>query len=118
LPRLKTEGSKEMEVYNLDDFFKGWIVGNFSPSLFVNSEFEVGVKFFKKGDVELAHKQLTATEITVVIEGNIRLSSFEYSRGDVILIPPNEVANFESLTDSSLVCIKYPSIPNDKMVEQ
>ena len=105
-----------MENYKLDDFFKGWIVGNFSPSLFLNSEFEVGVKFFKKGDTELAHKQIIATEITVIIEGKIRLGSSEYNRGDVILIPPNEVADFESLTDSSLVCIKYPSIPNDKVV--
>jgi quercetin dioxygenase-like cupin family protein len=105
-----------MEKYKVDDFFKGWIVGDFSPSLHRNSDFEVGVKFFKKGEVEASHKQLIATEITVVIEGEIRLGRSVFSRGDVISIPPHEVADFESLTDSSLVCIKFPSIPNDKVV--
>ena len=105
-----------MEKHQIEDFFKGWIVGDFSPSLHRNSDFELAVKFFKKGQVEAAHKQLIATEITVVIEGEIRLGSSYFTRGDIISIPPNEVADFESLTDSSLVCIKFPSIPNDKVV--
>jgi quercetin dioxygenase-like cupin family protein len=104
-----------MEKYRVEDFFKGCFVGDFSPSLFKNSDFEVAVKFFKKGEVEHAHKQLIATEITVVIEGTIRLADSLFVRGDVISIPPHEVADFESITDSSLVCIKFPSIPNDKV---
>lgn len=105
-----------MEKYKVSDFFKGWIVGDFSPSLHRNSDFEMAVKFFNKGDVEPAHKQIIATEITVVIEGEIRMGSSFFARGDIISIPPNEVADFESITDSSLVCIKFPSIPNDKVV--
>ena len=105
-----------MEKHKVEDFTKGWIIGDFSPSLFKNSEFEIAVKFFKKGEVEPAHKQLIATEITVVIEGTIRLADSLFERGDVISIPPYEVADFESITDSSLVCIKFPSIPNDKVV--
>lgn len=105
-----------MDVSRIDDFFKGWIVGDFKPSLHKNSEFEVAVKFFKQGEIETSHKQLIATEITVVIEGEIRLGGSTFKRGDIISIPPNEVAAFESLTDSSLVCIKFPSLPNDKVV--
>lgn len=104
-----------MNVHNIDDFIKGWFIGDFSPSLHKNSDFEVAVKFFQKGEVEASHKQLIATEITVVIQGEIRLGGSFFSRGDVISIPPHEVADFESLTDSSLVCIKFPSIPNDKV---
>jgi quercetin dioxygenase-like cupin family protein len=105
-----------MDKYNISDFFKGWIVGDFSPTLHRNSDFEIAVKFFSQGEIEAAHKQLIATEITVVIEGEVRLGSSFFTRGDIISIPPNEVADFESLTDSSLVCIKFPSIPNDKVV--
>ena len=105
-----------MEKHKVEDFIKGWFIGDFSPSLFKNSEFEIAVKFFKKGEVEPPHKQLIATEITVVIEGTIRLADSLFKRGDVISIPPHEVADFESITDSSLVCIKFPSIPNDKVV--
>jgi quercetin dioxygenase-like cupin family protein len=105
-----------MEIYKVEDFFKGWVVGDFSPSLHRNSDFEMAVKFFQKGDTEAAHMQLIATEITVVIEGEIRLGGSTFTRGNIISIPPNEVAAFESITDSSLVCIKFPSIPNDKVV--
>lgn len=105
-----------MNLYKVEDFFKGWIIGDFSPSLHKNSDFEVAVKFFRQGDTEASHKQLVATEITVVIEGHVRLGSLTFGRGDVISIPPHEVADFESLTDSSLVCIKFPSLPNDKVV--
>ena len=104
-----------MQEFKLDDFFKGWIIGNFSPSLHPNPHVEVGVKFFKLGEVEKAHKQLLSTEITVVIDGTIRLGTKIFQRGDIILIPPQEVLDFESLTDSSLVCLKFPSIPDDKV---
>jgi quercetin dioxygenase-like cupin family protein len=105
-----------MDFYKVEDFFKGWIIGDFAPSLHKNSDFEVAVKFFKRGETEASHKQLIATEITVVIEGHIRLGGSIFERGDIISIPPHEVADFESLTDSSLVCVKFPSIPNDKVV--
>jgi quercetin dioxygenase-like cupin family protein len=105
-----------MKSYKLEEFFKGWVVGDFNPSLFKNSDFEVAVKFFEKGDREPAHKQLIATEITIVVGGIIKLGEEIYSRGDIIEIQPNEITAFESLTQSSLVCIKFPSIPNDKVV--
>ena len=105
-----------MESYKLDDFFKGWVVGNFQPTLHLTSHFEVGVKHFAVGEVEAAHKQLVATEITIVISGRIRLGKEEFSDGDIISIPPHEVADFEALTECSLVCIKFPSLPDDKVV--
>ena len=36
-----------MEKYKVEDFFKGWFIGDFSPSLFKNTHFEVAVKFFE-----------------------------------------------------------------------
>ncbi len=105
-----------MRLFKLEDFFKGWIIGDFSPSLHVNPYVEVGVKFFKEGEVEPAHMQLVATEITIVIEGTIRLGGKIFRRGDVVSISPNEIADFKSLTESSVVCIKFPSIPNDKVI--
>ena len=105
-----------MKSYRLEDFHKGWFLGDFQPSVFATSEFEVAVKTFQIGDEEPSHKQLVSTEITVVIEGNIRLGDFNFSAGDIIEIPPGEFASFQSLTKSILVCIKFPSIPDDKVI--
>jgi quercetin dioxygenase-like cupin family protein len=105
-----------MDRFKLEHFFKGWVIGDFSPSLLKNSNFEIGVKNFEQGDTEPAHMQLIATELTIVVSGKIRLGDQYLSDGDIAVIPPNEVADFEALTTCSLVCIKYPSIPNDKIV--
>lgn len=106
-----------MKSYRLGNFHKGWFLGNFQPTIFNNSDFEVAVKVFQIGDEEPSHKQLISTEITVVIEGNIRLGGFYFSAGDIIEIPPGEFASFLSLTDSILVCVKFPSIPDDKVTK-
>lgn len=107
----------EFEHYRLEDFKLGWIVGNFSPSLLRSQEIEISIKHFKRGDLEPSHKQLVATEITVVISGSIRLGESVYGINDIIQILPETYADFESLTDSSLVCIKFPSLPSDKVLE-
>jgi hypothetical protein len=104
-------------ISSIADFPKGWIIGDFSPSLFVNKNVEVSVKYFRSGDLEPSHKQLIATEITVVVSGKIRMKDLILSEGQIVTIPPGEFADFEALTDCSLVCIKYPSIPSDKVLE-
>ena len=105
-----------MEVARIEEYVKGWFVGNFSPAIFPSKDFEVAVKWFKAGETEVLHKQIIATEVTVVIEGKILLGKQTFVKGDVILIPPGELAAFESLTDSVLVCVKTPSLPNDKVL--
>ena len=39
-----------MKVSKLIDFFKGWVVGNFEPSLFKTDDFEVAVIDRKNGE--------------------------------------------------------------------
>jgi quercetin dioxygenase-like cupin family protein len=105
-----------MQINRIEDFEKGWFVGNFSPSILNSRDFEIAVKWFKAGEKEPLHKQLVATEITVVIEGEIRLGEKNFVKGDLITIPPGEFAAFESITDSALVCVKTPSLPDDKVL--
>jgi len=80
------------------------------------SDFEVGVKHFKAGEIEVAHKQIVATEISVVISGVIEMNGQEFQEGQIITVLPGEITNFRSLTNSSLVCVKFPSIPADRII--
>ena len=105
-----------MKVNKIDEFTKGWFVGDFSPALIHSTDYEIAVKWFKVGEREPLHKQNMATEITVVITGQIRLGDEIFFKGDVITIPPGEFTEFESITDSTLVCVKTPSLPNDKVL--
>lgn len=101
----------------LEDFKLGWVVGDFDPALIHSKDIEMAIKHFKKGDVEPSHKQIIATEITIVVRGNIRLGEGKYGADEIVIIAPGIYADFEALTDCSLVCIKYPSIPSDKVLE-
>lgn len=105
-----------MNVSKLKYFTKGWFIGNFSPALLKSQEIEIAVKFFKAGQTEPLHKQLIATEITVVVEGIIKIGGGTFEQGDIITVFPEEVVAFESITDSALVCVKSPSIPIDKVL--
>ena len=103
-------------MHRIEDFTGGWFVGNFDPSLLFNEHVEVCVKHYRQGDREEAHFQLTASEITVIISGQCLIDDKRLGPGDIIVIPPMHVASFEALTDISLVAVKAPSKPSDKVL--
>lgn len=103
-----------MEQHQIIDFVNGWFIGNFQPSLHKTSDFEVGLKSYKVGEREASHAQKIGTEVTVVVYGRIRMNEKHFSQGDVIVISPKESSDFEALTDCALVCVKFPSLPEDK----
>lgn len=105
-----------MQLHRIDSFENGWFVGNFDPTLISSTDVEVAVKSYKVGETEPSHFQLTATEITVVINGKCRLGGHILGPGDVLVIDPLEPADFEALEDCIVVACKSPSLPNDKVL--
>ena len=103
-----------MRYSNLSQMVKGWFVGGFSPSVFDSQNCEVAVKHYKAGDFEEKHFHKIATEITVVISGQIRMMNRVWGAGDIIILDPNEATDFEALTDCVNVVVKIPGAPNDK----
>ena len=105
-----------MVIYKLSEFTKGWIVGNFSPSVFISKEFEVAVKKYNSGDYEEKHFHKKALEITIICSGKVRMNNQEFSEGDVIVIKPNEVTDFFVIEEAITTVIKTPSLTNDKFL--
>jgi anti-sigma factor ChrR (cupin superfamily) len=105
-----------LQVERIDNFIAGWFIGNFEPTIYQTKDFEVAIKYFSKGDTEPSHKQIIATEITGVINGVISINNQEFQKGDLIRILPGEYADFKCLEDCSLVCVKFPSDPSDKIL--
>ena len=103
-----------MKHFQMCNMVKGWFVGGFSPSAFQTNGCEVAIKYYKKGDVESAHYHKVATEITVVISGQIRMAGKEWREGDIIVLDPSEITDFEALTDAVNVVVKTPGQSNDK----
>lgn len=105
-----------MNKNNLKEFTKGWIVGKFEPSLLNTDNFEVAIKRYNAGDYEERHHHKIATEITVIVEGEVEMNGIKYIKDDIITIQPNESTDFKCITDVVTVVIKTPSANNDKYI--
>jgi hypothetical protein len=104
----------ELEKYSLEEMFKGWFIGNFDPSLFKTNDVEVGVKKYKAGDFENAHFHKIATELTVIISGEVEMNGKRYKENDIIKILPGVVTDFKAITDVITVVVKLPGANDDK----
>jgi anti-sigma factor ChrR (cupin superfamily) len=106
-----------MLINNLKNYTKGWLVGNFSPSIVQTDQIEVAIKKYKKGDKEKSHKHIIATEYTIIVSGIVSMNGVTYKSGDVILVKPGEFTDFECLSSrTTTVVIKTPSVANDKFL--
>ena len=108
-----------MKIAKLEDMVKGWFVGNFEPTLLKTNDVEVAVKRYNKGDYEERHYHKIATEITVIINGRVKMNGIEYKSGDIVVMEPMESTDFECLEDGTQnVVVKHPGVNNDKYLEE
>lgn len=103
-----------MKVARLDQMIRGWFVGNFDPTLYRTNNVEAAVKKYCAGDTENAHYHKIATELTVIISGSVRMNGICYHEGDIIVMEPGDVTDFQALTDVINVVVKIPGANNDK----
>lgn len=103
-----------MKKFNLDQMTKGWFVGDFEPTVIRTTDCEVGVKRYQSGDKESAHFHKEAIELTIVVEGRIRMNESEFSTGDIVLVEKNEIIEFQALDDTITVVYKSCSVKGDK----
>ncbi len=103
-----------MQKRKLDEMIGGWFIGNFEPSLYKTNDVEVGLKKYNAGDYEDYHYHKVATEITVVISGEVEMNGLKYQEGDIIVMEPGEGTDFRAVDNSVNVVIKIPGANNDK----
>jgi quercetin dioxygenase-like cupin family protein len=106
-----------MRVEKLDGMVKGWFVGNFDPTLIKTGGVEVAVKFYKAGEHEAWHYHKIATEVTVVVSGEVEMNGERYRQGDMIVIEPGEGTDFRVISDAVTTVVKHPGASNDKYLE-
>ena len=106
-----------MKTDKLRNMVKGWFVGNFEPSLYKTNDVEVAIKQYKAGNFEEAHYHKIATEITVIIGGEVKMGENVYKDGDIVVIKPNETVDFLAITDAVTAVVKIPGANNDKYIK-
>jgi hypothetical protein len=103
-----------MKIHELADMVGGWFVGDFEPSVLRSSDMEVACKRYGAGDSEAAHVHRVATEITVVLSGEVIMNGQTIHAGSIVVLDPGEPTDFLSVTDSVTVVVKAPSVLGDK----
>ena len=103
-----------MKTQRLEDMFRGWFVGSFSPTALNTGACEVACKRYRAGDREDRHFHKVATEVTLVLEGRIAMNGIQWNAGDIIVVEPNEAVEFEALEDAVTVVVKVPGASDDK----
>lgn len=102
-----------MKTYKLTNFTKGWVVGNFEPSL-LKENFEVGIHTHTKGEYHQDHFHKKCTEINIMVKGEILINGQKFIKDDIFVFAPYEISQVKYLTDVELVVIRNISDPNDK----
>lgn len=105
-----------MKESKISEMKGGWFIGNFAPSLLRTNACEVAVKTYKKGDKEGKHYHKIATEYTVIATGKVKMFDRVYSEGDIVVVEPGDITDFEALEDSVNVVVKLPGANNDKYI--
>ncbi len=103
-----------MRVDKLTEMTRGWFVGSFEPTVMNTNEVEIGVKEYVAGAHEPAHFHKIATELTVIISGEVQMNGKRYIQGDIITIEPGEATDFMAITNAVTVVVKRPGVLDDK----
>lgn len=99
---------------NLNQFTKGWVVGDFSPAILESKDIEVGIKRYVAGDKEPNHVHNFVDEYTIVVSGKIKMNDIIYCENEIIIVEKTKPNAFQCLEDAVIVVLKTPSIPSDK----
>ena len=103
-----------MNPLKLDDMIRGWFVGSFQPTALDTQACEVAVKNCSAGEHEARHYHKIATEVTLVLSGQVRMLDRTWNAGEIVVIQPGQATEFDALTDATLVVVKVPGATGDK----
>jgi quercetin dioxygenase-like cupin family protein len=103
-----------VKVNHIDAMTRGWIIGDFTPSILKTSQFEIGYLSHKKDEIWPAHVHNQADEYNILINGAMKLNNEILSQGDIFIIKKGMLAKAYFIEDCNIICIKCPSKPSDK----
>ncbi len=112
---LNKNESKFQEVHR-EDFVRGWLIGNFEPSIIRATDFEIGLLHHAAGEKWPFHYHKEAVEINYLLKGSMKLNGLNLNAGQRFIMPRNMIACPDFLENCVILCIKVPSVPKDKYI--
>lgn len=98
----------------LENFYNGWIIGNFNPSIIKTDVLDVGVLDIPSNHTADGHYHKKHVEYNLILIGEAIINDKKYVSGDFFVFNPNEKSFVFYPVDTKLLVIKAPSTKNDK----
>lgn len=108
--------NKAFTHININEYIRGWLIGNFEPSVKKEELFEIGLLQHKKMEKWPFHYHKKSTEINILIEGKMIINNIEINSGNIFIFNKNIIACPIFLEDCKIICIKIPSVIGDKYI--
>jgi len=104
-----------MRFLNIEkDFRKGYLIGDFSPSIYTSKDVEIGHARLPKNHQADGHYHKLSTEYNLIIKGSALVEGQVLTDGDIFVYEKGDRANVKYLEETDIVIIKLPSVQNDK----
>lgn len=103
-----------MNIFKIKDMVRGWIIGDFEPSVVRTKDFEVGIVEHFKGQKWPKHYHKVAKEINCLILGRMMVHNTIIEEGDIFVFDPGETCEPIFLEDCKILVVKTPSVIGDK----
>jgi CTP:phosphocholine cytidylyltransferase-like protein len=97
-------------------YVRGWLIGDFEPALIRSTDIEVGILSHKKGEKWPFHYHSEATEINLLISGEMKVNGITIRCGDIFVFNKNIISCPDFIDDCTVLCVKIPSRPKDKHI--
>lgn len=106
-----------IEIFDLNKYNRGWIIGDFEPSLLKNTGVELAIMNKKKGiGANDYHYHEHCIEINVLIKGKMKINNKLIHENEIFIFNQNVPSIYEYLEDCTLVVFKNKKSNNDKII--
>jgi hypothetical protein len=96
-----------------DSGARGWFIGDFPEAIHRTRDFEVCYQVTPVGKSP-THFHKIVKEIQLITRGKMIVNGETFEAGDICILEPGEICECEIVEELNTVCIKTPSVPNDK----
>jgi len=107
---------KLSQRYNINNYTRGWIIGDFEPCIKRTCDYEIGILSHKKDEKWGFHYHDETREINILLSGIMVINNISIKKDTIFIFEKGMISCPIFLTDCIVLCIKVPSRPNDKII--
>lgn len=106
----------ENKIINKNEYVRGWLIGDFEPSIEKNKDIELGYLFHEKDSIWDYHYHKESKEINILINGSMIINNIKYNKNELFIIDKNIISCPQFIENCDVLCIKIPSKSKDKYI--